>query len=266
MKRRICILLLAVLILLLPHAASANAPVREPRLIRIEYTGVDAAARIDAVLLKEDGKTRVEEDLRRTGQSDAGDLYFRFENDETAFYLVCTGVDGTEARTETVRLIEYGNYLYDGVENRLSENGTYYNAKDGCTAASALGTACRSCIEATLLYSLLGLLLPIALTLLIEWLTALCFGIRPVGHVIAINAITNPSMNILLLISSLMLSVGNTAYWIILAVLEILVVFIEFAYYTQHYPGIPKKRLLLFSITANMLSLAAGVLLLYFLL
>ena len=105
--------------------------------------------------------------------------------------------------------------------------------------------------------------MPIAVTFLVEWLTALCFGIRPVKYVFAINAITNPAMNLLLLVAY---AFGRISYWIVLVALEIAVVFIEYAFYKKKYPDRSHRRLLLFSITANALSLIAGGLIPYFLL
>ena len=258
MKKRVWILLLLAVLLLLPHTASANSPVRRPHLIQIECENVAAGTRIDVELYREDGASRRLEDVYRANQMPA--VVFDAEDGETSFCLVCIDEAGTETKTEPVQLIEYGLYRYDGAENRLTPNGTYYSAQS-CDAGSVLLTCLLFPV-----YLLLLLLAALAVTLLIEWLIALCFGVRPVKYVFAINAITNPVMNILLLIALLLLSFSRVAYWVMLALLEALVVFLEYRYYRSKYPETGKTRLLLFTITANALSLALGGLLQYWIL
>ena len=56
----------------------------------------------------------------------------------------------------------------------------------------------------------------------------------------------------------------HVAYGIVLAALEIAVVFIEYRYYVRKYTDVRCAKLLLFSIAANVLSLAIGGLVQYF--
>lgn len=260
MKKRAWILLLIIALFLLPHTASANSPVRRPWMMQVECENVAAGTRIDVELYREDGASRRLEDVYRSNQMPG--VVFEAEDGETSFCLVCIDEAGTETKTETVPLSQYGLYRYDGAANSLTPNGVYYSSAQNC---EGVGGLLLSCLLFPV-YLLLLLVAALAVTLLIEWLVALCFGIRPVKFVFAINAITNPVMNILLLIASLLLSFSRVAYWVMLALLEIAVVFIEYRYYRSKYPETGKTRLLLFSITANALSLALGGLLQYWIL
>ena len=58
MKKRLCMLLIAALLLLLPHAASANAPI--PWYIEISCENVEEGTQIEVVFQREDGTTRTE--------------------------------------------------------------------------------------------------------------------------------------------------------------------------------------------------------------
>lgn len=258
MKKRICILLIAVLLALsVPHAASANSPGYNPWVIRIDCTGIKENVRVDAVLLKTDGTARRAEDVYQSAYGDdtRGSIHFFYEEGEEAFYLVQTAPDGTETRSAQMALLEYGQFTYDGKTNRLEPNGTYYSRRQ-----QSMDNA-----KTILLLILLFFVLPLGLTLLAEFLIALLFRIRPVKYVFAINAITNPVMNILLLLAMLGLlaesgfGMERWVYWVVLAALEVVAVWVEYRFYTRKYPEIARKRLLLFSITANAASFLLGV-------
>ncbi len=242
MKKRLCILLIAaLLVLLVPHVASANAPI--PWAIEISCANIPEGTQVDVVVLKEDGTTRTQhtEDPQRG-------IFLSFDSDETSFYIVCTAPDGTETRSETVELAEYGQYRYDGAENRLTRDGTWYNRSDR--------HSCSNGILWTLLPVLL-FVLALGLTLLFEFLTALCFRIRPKKYVFIINLITNPIMNLLLFL----LAAFDPDPWIyctVLGILELLTVVIEFLFYRKKYPQYGGARLFFFSLTANAVSFVFG--------
>ena len=242
MKKRICILLLAAfMLLLIPHVASANAPI--PWYIEIDCANVEEGTQIEVVFQKEDGTTRTQIAETRTQTIGMG-----FETDETSFCLICTAPDGTETRTESVKLIGYGRYRYDGAANSLTANGTYYPRGGSCGDGML-----------TAVLIVLAFVLPLGLTLLIEFLAALCFRIRPKKYVVVINLITNPVMNLILLLLTMILGPGQWVYWTVLAVLELAVVGLEFLFYTKKCREIPRGRLLVFTFIANLLSFAAGV-------
>jgi len=248
MKKRICILLLAAfMLLLIPHVASANAPSgRRPDTLWVECKHLKSGAKIEAVLVKTDGSSRTEEaSFSRYSNDTEGIAYIHVRDGETTFYLLITTKDDTK-RTDAAEIIKYGGYTYDGRTNKLESTGAYYDPiKD----------------EAQWILRIIYLAIPLGITLLIEWLVALCFGIRPVRYVFGINAITNPVMNIILLIV-IMLNRGSFAYWIALAALELAVFGVEYGFYTRKYKSYSRPRLLLFTFVANAISFVAGIFLL----
>ena len=248
MKKRLMLLLIAALLaLLVPHVASANSPVRRPWLIRVECENMESGTRMDVVLLRADGSTRTEENVYQPYRDETtGYAYFEYEDGETAFYLSRIAPDGTETHTETAKLTEYGLYRYDGEANRLEANGTYYSRADNC----GTGVAAVACF-------LLLLIAPLGLTLLIEFLIALCFRIRPKKYVLIINLITNPVMNLLLFVL-ILFGPERHVYWIALGVLELAAVGLEYLFYTKKCRGVGKLRLFLFSLTANAVSYLIG--------
>ncbi len=259
MKKRICILLLfAALLMLIPHAASANAPAPDPWELSVYLQGAPEGTTVTAFFLHENGSLRQGETYT-TGSAKSWKIGIRFTEDEKQFYLTLTAPDGTETQTNAAAIEPYGSYTLDCETNALTAGKP--KGADSCT--SGLGEVCLSCGAWLLLYTFAAFLMPLAVTFLIEWLAALCFKVRPVKYVFAINAITNPIMNLLLLIAY---AFGRLSYWIVLVALEVAVVFIEYAFYKKKYPELSHRRLLLFTITANVLSLIAGGLIPYFLL
>lgn len=251
MKKRIWLVCIMILMLLVPHFASANSAARNPWEIRIYFENIESGSEITIFLAGEDGAFR-EEDTRPVPVGRDAGLQFLFRDGDTQFFLICTAPDGTKTRSETAQIVMNGKYVFDVKANTLIDRTDYYNRISNCRSGSMY----------LLLFAML-LIVPIVVTLLLEWLTALCFQIRPVKYVFAINAITNPAMNIILLILTLMLS-GTASYWIVLAMLEVAVFWIEFRFYTMKYKEISRRRLLLFTITANVLSFAVGLAVQYF--
>ena len=259
MRKRICIVLLAALLLMLiPHAASANAPAPDPWELKVYLRNVPEGTTVTAFFRQEDGMLRQGEPYMADG-AETRMIGVRYLDGETQFYLTCTAPDGTETQTETIAIEPYGSYTLDGETNALTAG----KPKGTDSWLDGLAQMCLSCGAWLLLYAFAGFLMPVAVTFLVEWLAALCFGIRPVKYVFAINAIMNPVMNLLLLI---VYPFGRIGYWITLAALEIAVVCIENAFYRKKYPTISRRRLLLFAVTANVLSLLIGGLLQYLIL
>jgi uncharacterized membrane protein len=77
--------------------------------------------------------------------------------------------------------------------------------------------------------------------------------------VVVINLITNPVMNILLLFLTVHLW-GSVGYWIVLALLELAVIAAEYFFYRAKYRSATSAQLLVFTITANVLSCLLGIL------
>lgn len=261
MKKRFWILLLIAALLLLPHAASANAPAPDPWELSVYLLDVPEGTTVTAFFLQEDGTLRQGETYTSSGAK-SWKIGVWFKEDEKQFYLTILAPDGAETRTNAVAIEPYGSYTVDCKTNVLAAGKP--SGSDSCLGG--LAGVCLGCGKMLLWHAFVTLIVPLAVTLLVEWLAALCFGIRPVKYVFVINAITNPIMNVLLLLASIMLYFGHIGYWAALAVLEIAVVLIEYWYYIRNYPDIRRGKLLAFSITANVLSLLLGGLLQYLLL
>ena len=245
MKKRIWILLILAALLLIPHVTSANAPAeRRSDMLWVECSNLEPYTTIEAVLFTADGASRTAEaDISRHYMDKTkATAYIRFEEGETSFYLLVTTSEGTQ-QTDTAEIIEYGGYLYEGMTNVLKSTGAYYDPhKDAAQWAMRI----------------IILVLPMGITLLFEYVIAACFGITPVKYVFIINAITNPVMNVLLLAITWLIK-GGATYWIALIVLELAVFGIEYWFYTWKYRSFTHKRLLLFTLVANVVSLGAGL-------
>ena len=103
-------------------------------------------------------------------------------------------------------------------------------------------------------------LLALLLTVAIEGVVAWLFGFRTGRALLAvamINCITNPALNFLLLFLAWL---GVEVRLPLVVLLEIPVVVIEWGMYVYVF-GHPKGRLFLLSLTANVVSFLAGVLL-----
>lgn len=103
-------------------------------------------------------------------------------------------------------------------------------------------------------------LLALLLTVAIEGGVAWLFGLRTRQSqltVALVNVVTNPALNVLLLLLA-WLGVDVTL-WLVLP-LEILVVLAEWGLLAYAFGG-PKRRLFILSLTANAASFLAGVLL-----
>ncbi len=252
MKKRILIALLALCILLLvPNAASANAPAPDPLSVRIQCRNVEVGTVMLAMFAGEDGVFHPDTAYgARTVQREDANEYFRRSDSDTQFYLEITRPDGTVVQSNTLPATPNGVYRYDGKTNRLTD-------RTGSLDTTYLGMALLAIV------AVIGeILAAFALTLLVEFLVGLCFKMKPFRYIIFANLITNIPMNIILLfINSLSDGIG---YWIALIVLELVVLLVEFLFYRRKY----KERktvgiILLYTLVANIASLAAGVALLH---
>ena len=164
-------------------------------------------------------------------------IYFERPEDTTRFYVEVTMADGTVRASEPIDCTGYDqDYKYDVKANTLKLKSNY------------LG----------LLYLpllLLGLLaafaIPLGFTVAVEALVALPFKLKPYKHVISINLITNLVMNCLLFGVSLF---RIRTRWLVVALLEVVVVLVEYFFYTKKYQDQPKGKLFAFSVVANALS------------
>jgi hypothetical protein len=150
-----------------------------------------------------------------------------FEPKCKSFQLVIGLKNGETVRSNFVDFVDFGNYIYSVKDNTLKEGKITTRRLTG--------------------FAFFELILPMLFTVIIEWLMSLFFKLKPGKYVVIINFISNPIMNILLIISANYL----IRYGLSLILLELIVMGAEFWFYTWKYKGYSKKRLLLFSLMAN---------------
>ena len=154
----------------------------------------------------------------------------------TGFSLEISFFDGAKASSEVVSFVENGSYIYDVENNSVESTGVFQTKRPGGLMIA--------------LWAFM-FIIPWGLTVLLEWLTALIFKIRPSRYVCFTNLVSNPVMNIVLLI---VMSLFMVNYFVVVLVLEVLVIVFEYLFYLHRYKDTGRVRLLLFTITANAVS------------
>ena len=92
------------------------------------------------------------------------------------------------------------------------------------------------------------------LTMLLEFLLALAFRLKPAGWTLLVNLCSNLSFNFLLLLCCLMLK-NPVPYWTYVFAGEAAVIVIEFLVYRSIYGKTHShKRILAYTVTANLVS------------
>ena len=228
-------LLLAVLMLLClaPGTARANSAY-DPFWKTVTLSNAEEVASIALYVDGAEGSFHLH-------QTYAGDhtkeqtIHFQRPDDVKRFYIEVTLDDGTVRTSEPADAT--GNdqkYTYDVKTNALKQK------------SSATGWLYLPLI---LLGLVLALAVPLGFTVLVEFLVAIPFRLKPYRYVVLINLITNLVMNVLLYL----LRLNGMGLWIV-ALLEVAVVLVEYLFYTKKYKDHPKGKLLLFSLIANALS------------
>ncbi|MDB5190285.1 MAG: hypothetical protein JWN49_611 [Parcubacteria group bacterium] len=108
-----------------------------------------------------------------------------------------------------------------------------------------------------------ALVIPLLLTLAAELAVAWCFGFRTSTQyfaITAINLITNPVLNFILLLYGYVTS--SSMPFIGIALLEVIVVLPEYLLLTFSLPQLKKSRAFVFVLIANIASFALGLLVL----
>jgi hypothetical protein len=207
-KKRFVLLAVAVVILLFPAAAYANAPVPNPFTVEIAVNGYSHIVGIE-ILGSNDGVhfEHVESDgyLKETRR--AYEKIVDFDNNDErykSFKLIVTFLDGKTVESNAVDFVENGSYLYDVKSNML---------KEGRITSRLLGGS------SVIMYALL-LIIPLIVTVYVEMLISRAFRIKPGKYVEIINFITNPIMNILIL---LILNSVPFDYYLLVLFLEIVI-------------------------------------------
>lgn len=228
-------LLLAVLMLLciVPATTQANAA-HNPYWKDIVLSDTSEVTSISVFVDGADGSFSLFKTFESEHKKEQK-IYFERPQDAKRFYIEVTMADGTVRASEPVDATGYDqDYKYNVKTNVLKEKANL-----------------------TLLYLLLIPLFaiaPLGFTALVEFLVALPFKLKPYKYVILINIVTNLAMNLILPVLRMVMSIrGYNDLWVV-APLEIVVVVVEYLFYTKEYKDHPKGKLLLFSLIANALS------------
>ncbi|MBT3318417.1 MAG: hypothetical protein HN389_01450 [Clostridia bacterium] len=163
---------------------------------------------------------------------------FGFTNEANhfkSFQIMINFSDGEVQHSRVIDLIDNSNYHYNVERNLLKRSLVKYDFLKYFYSG----------------YQLIPLIFACCVALLIEFLAALLFKIKPYRYVLFANLVTNPVMNIILLIAMWQFRVSY--FWLVL-ILELIVFGAEYMFYRKKYMGINKWRLLIFTFAANAIS------------
>ena len=138
-----------------------------------------------------------------------------------------------------------GTIRYDCATGRLSPS---------IYKGNVAGTVIMAAI--LLLIALVSLAVRAVFTAAVESAVALAFRIRPWPVVLLVNVISNIIFNLLLFLTSVFTLIPYLVY---VTVGEFLVVLAEYSVYRGRLPSVSRRRLLAFTITANLVSLSLGI-------
>ena len=160
-------------------------------------------------------------------------ISFKRPEDATRFYVKVTMADGTVRTSEPVDCTGYDqDFRYDVKANTLKRKGPS--------------------VGSSLLTILFILFLPLAFTIAVEVIVAVCYQFNHLENVLLINLVTNLLMNCLLFYLRSMMK-GQSALWVTV-LLEVIVVVIEYLFYTKKYPEYTKGKRLSYTLVANAMS------------
>jgi hypothetical protein len=240
--KKLPFLVVIIILFAFPTTALANSALPEPEPYD-NYVLIDDYSQIASAALfghdKDNNYKLIKESTYppEWKVSDRQNIEF-FHNDEGKFkdfQVVITFKDGKTVNSNFTRIVEWGEYIYAVKDNTLIES-KITTAKPNSYNVFFGGAA---------------LIFPLLFTVLIEWLVSLAFRLKPGKYVVIINFISNPLINILLILIYVNIAID---YYLALIILEALVAGAEFWYYTRKYKGCTNKRLLLFTVTANLAS------------
>ena len=236
MKKALAAIIMLVGICGLPIMVRANAPIPPPNRIAIaieDYSSMErvslygAADGEDYFFISDDADASKEETRR------ADEIILHMEvNHANRLKLQITLKDGRTVESNPAKFEEYGTYLYSVERNVLEQGQIASRRKHGMD----------------LVFGVFMLAVPLVMTLVVERLIALAFALEPLKYVMIINLITNPLMNILL---NVFYNKLYMQYYQLLIIFELMIMALEFCFYTFTYRETSKKRLLLFSLAAN---------------
>ena len=162
-------------------------------------------------------------------------------NNNRDFYCIESDLKMEETRSYKEKIVdsnsvefkEWGGYVYNAKDNIL---------KEGKITSSRIDSL-------SLIFIGIFLLVPLIVTLIVEWWISIPFKFDTGKYVIIANLITNPIMNILILF---VFNHVYLNYLLIVLILEIIVAAAEYGFYRLTYKEEPKGRLLKYAILANL--------------
>ncbi len=229
-------LLLAVLMLLClaPGSARANAPAPDPYWKTIILSDTSEVASIAVYVDGPEGIFRLLETFESEHTKDQT-IHFERPRDAARFYIEVTLADGTIQSSQPVDGSEKRQTLrYDVQANTLKK-----------VITNQLGWLFFPLI-------MFILFLPLAFTIAVEVIVAVCYQFNRLGNVLLINLVTNLLMNCLLFYLRSMMK-GQSTLWVTV-LLEIVVVVVEYLFYTKKYPDYTKGKRLSYTLVANAIS------------
>ena len=249
LKLRVLCILLLLCILIVPTIAFANAPAPDPYDHKVLIDDISEIESISVYGCDEDGERELIEDYDRQQLESSQrtriknerilDAYNK-EGKYTHLQLVIVFDDGDIVESEIVELPHYEEtYTYYVQTGHLIDTYGYDSSFPG---------------GFTFFGWVLMLLIPLGITILFEWLTALAFRIKRSQYVVFTNLVSNPVMNIIILF---VMTTTMMRYISLLVILELSVIILELLIYSFKYKEVNRVKLLLFTVAANAVSFAA---------
>ena len=233
MKKNLIVLVVFMFICLMPVTALADSTPPGPNEQYVLIKGYGGAAEVQLWGYDSAGDCQQIKDYDVVKTRVWDERILSFYNDKGTFISlqVIAVRNGETIKSNLVDIKEYGKYIYS-VEDNVLEQGDI--------------TSTKLSIFSLIIYGFY-LIFPLLFTILIEWIISWFFKLKPRMYVPIINLVTNPVLNILLLL----LANSYIHYTLQLIVFETIIVGAEYWFYTCAYKGYSRKRLLLFSIVAN---------------
>ena len=225
------------LILLIPMTAFANSPVPSPYHASI---AIKESADVIKVSVYGSNNNRdfycIESDLTMMETRSYKEKIAEFDNEEAKYkyirlQLIIKGRGTVDSNSVVFK--QWGGYVYDAKDNILKEGEITSRRIDSISS----------------IFISFFLIVPLIVTLIVEWWISIPFKFNTGKYVVIANLITNPIMNILILF------IFNNVYLnylLIVLILEIIVAAAEYGFYRLTYKEEPKRRLLKYTVFANL--------------
>lgn len=253
LKKLFLLVIVLVVICVFPVTATANAPEPLPYEHEVLIDDYQNVKSIEIILYTDNGSTEINfsgggrvkgVDFTIKGFNttrNPGEKTFKIENTEgkyDSFQLIITLKNDKVLTSNKIDFIEWSDYKYCIKDNTIR----------------AGGIKSRDPGEFTKFLWIIALLIPLGITLAVESIASVPFKIKPLKYVVIINLLSNLTMNVIII---LIFRNYYLNYFIVILILELIVLGVEYLFYTYKYKYISRRRLLLFTFTANVLSWGA---------